>query len=155
MKRKLTKKVGYGCVLPIVALCCWVAFCIYNGPRINLGNGITWKRVKYDDTVLKAPKGRVLVGPGGIDLWGKFPYIVGEVWANGVGKKFVIDVRNYSVTFDSSYDIFDFTGIAPFREIRPNLFTSNFIRFGDLKGQWAKKEKLNELQVNLRSNGND
>ena len=168
MKHKLVKKVGCGCVLPLIALCCFVMFMIYDSKTINLGNGVTWKIVKYNDSVLKTSDGRVLLGPGYIHLWGKYPYVVGNILRNDVMIDFMIDVRDYNVTFDSSYGAFDFTGIKPTREITPTLdfggydltgqpkpevrhtYTSNFIGFYDLKGQWAQKGKLAELQAELR-----
>lgn len=145
MERNLSKKkVGYGCMTAVILFFCYLLYCCYDAVTINL-NGITWKMMQHNESVLKTSKGGVLVGPGVISLWGKYPYIVGRISANGVVGKFIIDMRDQSVSFSSSYNYSDFTGIK-FNEP---------VMFGNLKGQWAEEGKLAELQAKLKGNGND
>ena len=137
--------------------------------------GIVWKYIKDNDSVIKTQDGRVLVGPGGIRLWGNYPYLVGTVNTNRVVEEFAIDLRDYSVT--NSYkkyvyviftpEMIDTTNfksnylinvvrmedgsvkLIPHSLIGPGIDRGDFITFGDLRGQWEKKGKLAELRANL------
>ena len=140
--------------------------------------GIVWKYIKDNDSVLKTQDGRVLVGPGGITLWGNYPYLVGTVntnRTNRVVEEFVIDLRDYSVsdsyenyvyvTVDpATTDITKFKSyqigkaeytedglfkLMPRRLIGHGINRGEFVTFGDLRGQWEKKGKLAELRANL------
>jgi len=147
MKIKTFLKISAWAVAIFALLCVMlIAFGYHNATTIGL-NGVTWKRIKINghDEILKSPKGCVLVGPGNIHLWGKYPYLAGDILANGVVGYFIIDMRDYSVIFPSSYDGMK-SKVINFQ---------NTVTFGDLNGQWAKREKLIALRSLLKSDNTD
>jgi hypothetical protein len=176
---RIEKKTSKRTVFLFSALFCFIATSCDMIPRDDVSpiklSGIVWKYVKDNKSVLKTRDGRVLVGPGGITLWGNYPYLVGTVNTNGVVEKFVIDLRDYSVS--NSHENYVYVSVTPamtdttkfksnhlinvvrtedgeVKLLPSNLIGSgidwgDFVTFGDLRGQWAKEGKLAELRANL------
>ena len=122
-------------VLLIGLLLCLCVSLIVRPKSIDL-NGVKWRIIKYNSSVLISPRGDVLVGPGCIHLWGKYPYLAGNVEAHGGIRKFVIDVRSYKTSFSSDYNTLPVIGIM----------SKDMVTFHDLKRQRANPKKLEALR---------
>lgn len=92
----MLKKILY---LAVVSLVLCITGC--RKTSIELGNDYTWKLLSYTSglSVVVNSDDKIIIGPGGIDLWAKYPWIYGCIsndnglfyWAINMETKQVID----------------------------------------------------------------
>lgn len=100
-------------------------------------HSIRWVEVAPNISMLKNRHGTVLIGPGNIELrGGDYPYLAGSVLVDEKVSVFVIDLRDYTVIFESWAKAMERTGIP----------LGKNVTFYDLQKDGSK---LKQLRSNL------
>ena len=138
------KKLFFIALVLFLLLFCFVYFVIKNKNKILLET-VTWKYVGNNQSVILDRDGRLMLGPANLTIWGKYPYIVGDCFsADRKSKYFIIDMVTNNI-----YLYNNFQQLKKLHAIEFNL--NEFVTFQDLRGQWAKSEKLKKLLANLHT----
>ena len=112
--------------------------CGYGCNRIGIGK-YRWLYHGANNSSLTNRWGAAILPVGEIALWGKYPYLWGQIYRHGAGRFFVIDCRTDAVSYVAGFDEFSQKNGV---EVR----LENLVTFQDLHGQWEKTDKLKFLQ---------
>ena len=144
MKCKSNKNINL--LFIFMCLCCLCCLYIQSFHTIKLSAHIKWRKVLYSDKTQLLVKSKTIVNSRNLMLWGKYPYIVGSrIDKKGNIQYFVYDILNQEIEWYQNFNKINEKNLLDF-----NL--NDFVTFGDLKGQWNKKEKLELLRSRLKEN---
>ena len=79
-------------------------------------NGYCWKEIAPNETIIINHNGERIIGPGLIELWGKYPYIF---VSDGPGKYFILNMNKHTLL---SFDSKDKFSIALKKNSLPDFF---------------------------------
>lgn len=127
----------------------WMIYCIISSHMINFGK-IQWYFMGGNNSVLISSRGAVLVGPGIIDIWTSYPYIIGMSEETTETNNFIINIKNMTVEKFHNDNDFCFELINLKVEWPKPSFTSPYVGFLDLKGSGRSQEKWNRIMDGLK-----
>jgi len=131
-------------LLFIFIFMCLVCFKINSLHTIKLSTYIKWEKVFYSDKTQLFVKSKTIVHSRNLMLWGKYPYLAGSIIdKEGNTQYFVYDISTKEIEWYQNFNKIKVKNIFDFN-------FNDFVTFGDLKGQWSKKEKLELLRSRLK-----
>ena len=101
---------------------------------------LTWERIWHNDTVIRNKDGKIILGPGSIELWREKNFIVGMVSVDGYVESFVVDIDSGVVKKGNKL-----SELLKNTSINVDI-VDDFVSYGDLIGQWKTHGKLEMIQ---------
>lgn len=144
MKTTQKKYVLFTAIL-VVLLVAFAFSLLFSGGTIPLAQ-YKWKVISQNQSLILDKVGNTVVGPGNIELYAKYPFIIGTILANGVVTHFAIDISKDKVAFIPQVEYLSFM-----KRNEIDVTSNQYVTFYDLRGQHASSEKLTKLQENLKS----
>ncbi len=102
---------------------------------------LKWVLEGGNQSVILNSEGRILLGPGMIELWGEYPYIYGDVEQDNKYSCFLYDLRTKTLTRAPIYQLKEKYSIS--------IYPEQFKTFQSLRGQHGSKLLYDILQQSI------
>lgn len=125
-----------------------VMYYILKPKYVNLDK-YTWELIKGNTTVIKNPKGKIIVGPAIIIIQAQYPLIYGYS-----DSKFIINLEEDKIIFFKKKELWPFIKYLNSHSIKLNQ--QNFVTFEDVyfRAQHYSQYKATKLQNGIAGSGN-